>query len=715
MEFAFLHSPAWLLLIVPLAAGAAWWMYRQTSDLLPRIPRYLLLGFRFLVFVLLGILLLEPLLNYIQRMSSPPIVAVLQDVSESIVIQKDSQFVKEEYPELLDKFVDEFDDNSYVVDLWQYASQLNPLEVGDSLVFNQEGTNISMALEEVQKKYQNQNLGALVLISDGISTTGTNPLYMTEQMRQPLFTVLLGDTTQQRDVQIQDILYNEIAYLKSEMPIRVKVNVIGYPQQDIRVALSKGDEMIESKTVKLGGTIQSKEVDFYFQPEETGLQQYTLSVTRLADEISYRNNSKRIFVNVLETRRRIALIAGGPHPDIGALRRTFETDESYELVPFILKQSGEFYDDPLEQDLDLFDLIILHNFPESSRDEGVIENLVELVEEEKKPVMIFIGKSTDLRMMEPLFPYMAITPGEIKFRTEEVIANFLTKYQQHSTFTFSRTWLNWASTAPPIFHNRSTWQPKPTAEVYATAKIKNVELDYPVFALQSYLGRKNMVFVGENFWRMRTHSYIELEGFGAFDDWIINNVKWLTVTDDKRKFKVEPTKNIFTGSEPVVVKGQVYDDSYNPVPGVDIKVSLRNPNGTVNDYYLNEATPAQYTTQLYNLAEGTYSYEAEGTKTDRLMGRDKGSFSIGKSNIEHFQLQANQDVMQQLALRTGGEFQYARDLRDVAEKLKNLSGLKPLVDFKTQRQSIVDFPWLLALLLILLSVEWVVRKWHSML
>ncbi len=715
MEFAFLHSPIWLLLIVPIAAGAAWWMYRKTSELLPRIPRYLLTGFRFLIFVLLGTLLLEPLLNYIQRMSSPPIVAVLQDVSESLVIQQDSQFVKEEYPGLLGDFVGDFDGEDYMMDLWGYASQLFPIEHSDSLSFTSEGTNISLALEEVQKKYQNQNLGALVLISDGISTAGINPLYTTEQIRQPVFTVLLGDTTQQRDLQIQDVLYNEIAYLKSEMPIKVKVNILGYPLQDIQVTLNKDDAVIDRKTIQLGGTKQSEDVDFYFQPEETGLQRYTIRLTALDNEISYKNNVKRIFVNVLETRRKIAIFAGGPHPDIGALRRTFDTDESYEVEPFILKQPGEYYQDPFTKDLAAYDLIILHNFPESSRDVSMVERLVEVVKNENKPLMVFIGKSTDLKVMEPLYPYMAITPEEIKFRSEEIITNFLSTYQQHSTYTFGRNWLDWAGASPPIYHNRSSWKPKQTAEVFATAKIKNVELDYPVFALQNYLSRKNMVFIGENFWRMRTHSYIERETFDAFDDWIINNVKWLTVTDDKRKFKVEPTKNIFTGNEPVILKGQVYDDSYNPIPNVDIKISMRNPSGKINDYYLNEIAPSQYISQLYNLAEGTYNYEAEGILADRVVGRDKGTFSIGRSNIEHFQLQANDDLMQQIALRTGGEFVYARDLNEVAEKLRNLSGLKPLIDYKTQRQSIINFPWLLILVLIFLSVEWTVRKWHSML
>ena len=714
MEFAFNYSPYWLILIFLLAALLSGWLYRRTRDLLTPFQQILLGILRFLAFSLVGFLLLEPLLNYLQKISYPPIIAVLQDTSESLLIQKDSNFVTEEYPQMLDGFLRSFGEENVEVDLWGFSSQVESLEKQDSLSFEAAGTNLSLALEEIQRRYQNQNLGAIVLASDGISTAGVNPLFISDRISQPLYTVLLGDTTQQRDVSLQDLLYNEIAYLKSEMPIRCQVQILGYKKQALKVSISHKGKVLDTQTLNLGGNQVSANPTFYIKPEETGLQSYTIQVSRLANEISYRNNTRKIYVNVLETRRKIALFAGSPHPDIGALRRVFDRDESYEMVPFILKKDGTFYDSPNDISLGEYDLLVLHNFPHSRRDAGIVAQIRKLAEEENIPLMIFVGKTTDLPSLQPLYDFMGLTPAELKFRSEEVITNFLPAYQKHSTFSFEREWMNWANGTPPIFRNRSTWEAKATAEVYATARIKNVTLDYPIYALQSFLGKKNMCFIGENFWRMRTHSYLETDSYDSFDDWIINNVKWLTVTDDKRKFIVEPAKTIFSGSEPVVMKGQAYDDSYNPISGVEIKVKLRRPKGTVDEVYLNEVSQGQYTTELFNLEEGTYSYEAEGRKDEAPVGKDKGTFSIGRSNIEHFQLQANEEVMRQLALRTEGEFVYGREIGSLSDKLKSLPSLKPVVDFKTQRQSLIDFPWLLWVLLGLLGIEWIVRKWNSM-
>ncbi|MCB0855089.1 MAG: hypothetical protein KDD63_22865 [Bacteroidetes bacterium] len=72
-------------------------------------------------------------------------------------------------------------------------------------------------------------------------------------------------------------------------------------------------------------------------------------------------------------------------------------------------------------------------------------------------------------------------------------------------------------------------------------------------------------------------------------------------------------------------------------------------------------------------------------------------------------------MLQQIALRTGGEFIYARDIAELDEKIKELPGLKPVSEFKKDRVSFHEFWWVLVLLLVMLSVKWVVRKLHSML
>ncbi|MEZ4852041.1 MAG: hypothetical protein R3B93_26240 [Bacteroidia bacterium] len=116
-----------------------------------------------------------------------------------------------------------------------------------------------------------------------------------------------------------------------------------------------------------------------------------------------------------------------------------------------------------------------------------------------------------------------------------------------------------------------------------------------------------------------------------FDGWLFNNIKWLMVSDDKRKFKVTPSKKIFSGSEPILFKGQAYDDSYNPVPGVEINLKITAPDGKQNGVHMNQVGEANYFMELFNLGEKEHIPEALGRKDEVRIGTDKRTVFHGKS------------------------------------------------------------------------------------
>jgi hypothetical protein len=716
MNIAFTYSPFWIIPITILAAGLTWIMYRRTRDQIPLVPRGIVALFRWIVLSVLGILLLEPILQSMTKLVFPPIIVVLQDVSQSIRMQKDSSFMRNQYPEKLKNFMEQFPSDSFKMEGYRFDNELYTGLKTDSLRYKGDGTNIAEALSQIQSIYENQNLGGIVVLSDGITTSGKSPVYALEGFKQPVFSVLLGDTTLQKDIKIKDVVFNELAYFNTDIPIKVKVQDDGYDAAELKVTLVQDGNVLDTKPLSLGKNKTNGEVDFVVRPKKVGLQQFTVNVSQMPEEITYRNNTRVISINVIETRLKVALFAAAPHPDLGALTEVLKHEEGYQIEEFILKnKAGEYYNVPAAQNFSNYDIFVLHNFPNSAADAATVNKIAEAIKTNNKPLICFVGQFTDLQTMRPLYDYMALTPSAINPKSEEVVAVFSDNYKKHSTFTFGDNWLNWINTAPPIYRNKSEWAPKATAEVFATAKVKNIPMGYPVFALQSHLGRKNMVFLGENFWRMRMHSFTENDNFDGFDDWVFNTMKWLMAQDDKRKFKVYATKTAYNGNEPVILKGEGYDDSYNPIPGMEIKVAIKFPNGKVNDYFLTETGQARYALEIFGLQEGTYSFTATGKKGDKEIGTDAGQFSVGRNDIEHVNLRADKEVMQQMALRTNGEFSFVNELDKLAAKIKKNENMKPIVDYKKQKKSIMDWWQILAALLVLLSGEWIIRKWYSML
>lgn len=717
IQFVYSSGLATLLCVLAstLAAAIAFMLYQGSGQLLPPYVRIPLGIFRYLVLLVVGLMFLEPRLETSRKQSQPPVIAVLHDDSESMAIHKDSTFVKTEYRASLQRFLDKLNTGQASTQFFSFGGSVLAGQSPDSLRFEKPGTNISGALEEVANRFSNQNLGAVVLLSDGIPTAGSNPIYTLAQFQQPIYTVLVGDTTPQRDIRIAEVLYNEIAYLDNETPIKVKLSSSGFDQANLKVTLSGGGKVIGTQNLALSRTQPSGEVDFLVRPDRTGLQQYNIAVEPIAGELTTRNNFRSIYIKVLETRVRIGLFAGSPHPDIGAIREALERDGRYELTERIHSRPTTFYEEPSAAELSKFDLLILHNFPLSPSDAGWMDKIKAEVEGRKLPFIALVGQNTHLPTLQnALGTHLALTPGVIQGTAEEAQVNFVPEYKEHSTFTFDDAWLRLINSAPPIVRNKSDWRAAGDAKVYATSRIKTVVVDYPIYALRNHLERKNMTFIGENIWRIRQHVRVEAGDYEAFDTWLYNNIQWLMVSEDKRRFKVSPSKTLYSAAEQVLFRGEAYDESYRPLPGVDVKLTLRRPNGKEDVLYLNEAGNARYFLELNNMEEGNYSYTAEGRKNDVKVGSDRGEFSVGKSNIEHFHLTADQALMQQLALRSGGTFRTARQLDGLADEILQLNSLKPVVSYITKRVGFNEFKWIFYILLGLLAVEWVIRKRFSL-
>src|SRR5690606_38465253 len=85
----------------------------------------------------------------------------------------------------------------YRVDVLSFGGDVQRANEFD---FSERSTDISSAIEKVGELYADQNLGAVILASDGRFNQGRNPLYQSDAIAVPVYTVGIGDTVQQRDL-----------------------------------------------------------------------------------------------------------------------------------------------------------------------------------------------------------------------------------------------------------------------------------------------------------------------------------------------------------------------------------------------------------------------------------------------------------------------------------------------------------------------------------
>jgi len=184
----------------------------------PNWLNWLLGGLRFVTATALAALLLSPLIKSLLTDTKKPVVVLAQDQSESVMGEMDEtelQAYKTSYETLKNSLAEKYDLKEYA-----FGSEVRE---GVDFSFTDKVSNLSEMLKSLYDLYSNQNLGAVVLATDGIYNEGSNPVYAGNRLGAPIFTVALGDTTPQRDLLIKRVYHNKIAYLGDKFNIEVDV------------------------------------------------------------------------------------------------------------------------------------------------------------------------------------------------------------------------------------------------------------------------------------------------------------------------------------------------------------------------------------------------------------------------------------------------------------------------------------------------------------
>ena len=84
----------------------------------------------------------------------------------------------------------------------------------------------------IDNNFSNQNIGALVLVSDGIYNRGSNPVFQAAELQYPVYSVAFGDTTEIKDLLVKKINHNQVAYLGNNFPVEVQIQAKKFAGRD---------------------------------------------------------------------------------------------------------------------------------------------------------------------------------------------------------------------------------------------------------------------------------------------------------------------------------------------------------------------------------------------------------------------------------------------------------------------------------------------------
>lgn len=711
MSLTFGLSPWILIGLGVLAAAGAVWLYRGTVPRVDGAGRYVLSGLRFLSLGLLIFLLVEPLLTRTVEEVDPPIVAVLVDDSQSLAVASaDSAAAASAASETLQALSASLPGTEFR--LFAFGGRTNALgslAEADSGRFSQGRTDIAGALSAAVAALEEDNLKGVVLLSDGRYNAGQNPLHAADRFPVPIHTITLGDTTSRRDVQVRRVLTNEIAYRDVALPMEVGIRHDGFGSQRVTVRVLGEGQILDEETIALPPQAGETTARLEVVPDTTGLVRYQVSVSRSRDEFTYRNNVQSVTVRVLESRQRILILAGAPDPDLTALRMSLAEDDAVEISAFVRSPAGGYFQGPMP-DPSEYDLVILQGYPSTGTAISDIDQ-VSAAAREDVPLLFLLGHTTDLRLMQRLGPVLPVQPRVIRNGRTEGVLGLTAAGNRHPVFDLQGDIPADAWTAlPPLTVTDVSWQPAPDATVLATATIRNVALDDPLVVLRRRSGSRSLAILAYGAWRWNNLP-ASLETYDAVWPGLAGNlVQWLVAPEDDRPVRVRPAQSAFEGGERVEFYGQVYDESAQPVSGATVDIDVRTPDGTVLPFAMRSIGSGRYRAEAGALPEGTYSYTVSASRDDEQLGQDQGTFSVGALALEFRDTRADAALMRQIALRSGGQTGFADEVTRVSSDIASSGEMAARTRLEASSVRLWHRSPFLAVVLILLTVEWFLRK-----
>ena len=343
----------WYYLILCLLVGFAYAfiLYRNEikKNSFSKLLTYCLFAFRFLSVLIISILLLNIFLKRIITQTEKPIIIFAQDNSNSIISAKDSTEIKNNFLKEIDKL------NATLLEKYnvQYLLFGTKVQANAVVDFKDKETDISQLLNEIDNSYANQNIGALVIASDGIINKGTSPLYAAEKFKFPIYSIALGDTTIKKDILIQKVNHNQVVYLGNKFPAEVIVQSQKLKGKSSTVSIFCNGVKKGEQTVNISSDNFTQTLNFILEADKPGVQKYSVQINQIDEETNTLNNIQSFIVDVIDNREKILILAQAPHPDIAALKESIETNESYEVESALISN----FTKPLKP----YSLIIFHS------------------------------------------------------------------------------------------------------------------------------------------------------------------------------------------------------------------------------------------------------------------------------------------------------------------------------------------------------------------
>lgn len=682
------ESPPWLIgvgILLGIAYAAV--LYYRIKAPWNRNINYILAALRLMLVAQLSLLLFGPLIRQIKNTRERPAIVLAVDNSGSISEIEDSLSIRSLVAGISDLEI-ALNDAGYLVEI----RTLNGTSTPESFTFNANSSDLNQMLRGIQNDYESRNLAHVLLFSDGLFNLGSNPSFYPYNFR--IHTIGLGDTTHRPDLNLNALLYNKIAYQGNQFPVVAELFSYNLAGQEVTVKVEENGVEIDRTKIRVRGESQFDQIKFLIEAKEGGMLRYRVSAVPVENEFITSNNTKEAYVEIIEGRQKILVVAAAPHPDIKAIKSALESNQNYEVVIHI---------DGIQPYVeDKYDAIVLHQVPDRRRR---YQEILQKIQQEQIPAFFIFGNQSDINAFNDINGAVRIMP--ISFQKDQVFPVFNTNFGR---FLFSQENAALLNEYTPVTVPFANYAVLTQAEIMLYQKVGRVNTQKPLLVMQKSNGWSSAVMLGEGLWNWRVQEFARTQQREVFDEMLTKIVQYLSAKEDKRRFKVYPVKNEFLNSETIVFETEVYNEIYEPTYGHKIDLQLTNDQNRTSSYtYITSEQNSSY--RISGLNDGIYKFTASAI-IDGVRETVNGAFSVRDLQIETTNLTADHQLMQTIASRNSGDFYLKNQIENLKADLL-AEEQKYKIYSSESYLAIINLKWAFFILILFVSIEWFLRKFHG--
>lgn len=733
MQFAS-PIPWWLAAIIAVGiAGLAYASYRRPLVPLSRTRKLTLVVLRGLSLAALVLVVSRPILLLPPIADGRTVIPVLVDVSRSMrIADVDGRSRIQHARSIIEQTLLPALAGKGTVEILSAGRTPEPATPA-TLAADGKRSDLASAIESVRDRYRGQPSAGIIVLSDGGSTeTAPVPL---RANGPAVFTIGIGSIEGIPDREILSMTTGDPRLDETSMDVRVSAASRGFGREPFQLRLLANGRLLESRTVVPVADGSPIDEAFTVFPEPLTATLYTAELSAAARDQVAENDTRSVVANPPGRKRRVLMLAGAPGYDHTFLMRALAPDPGLEVDAVVRKGKDESAADtflvqasggrgatlatgfpPTREALFAYDALIVSNLESDFFTRAQLGLAADFVSLRGGGLLVTGSRSFEPRglrgtALDDVLPLELNDRRGHAVRDPEADEAQARRYQVILTpegkghpmmrigptpQTSAKLW----TTLPALAGSAAVGGPRPGAVVLAVTPSASGGVE-PVIAVQRYGRGRSMVFAGEASWRWRMLLPATDRSYEFF--WR-QAARWLSSQAPDPITLTVPDAG--EPGEELRVEAEVRDAGYAPVADARLNGTITAPGASSVAVAFRPTGQGRFAAATSVSAPGLYHLQVRAARASTDLGSADRWFHVGGNEREFADPRLNEGVLRRLARESGGKYVPAAEAATVVSDVLSTASQNAT----PVRRDLWHEPWAFALVVGLLSAEWILRR-----